>query len=424
MISSEKILSALHFSLLGTIAVLPWSMRINAYLAIIDFALWIIYIILLKKIIFSDSKAFLIFTSIFLLELIGLVYSPDIPEGLTIIETTASLLLFPLIFSTIPRLDKQQFNLIIIVFFISCLSLFFFVILSNINFYELFHSDYISQFLYNLKNIFNENYIHPGYFSLFGIFSVFTIFKVWSTISSPNTKLLIVFFSLILFFLPTVTSSKSFIIAGFILLLAAPIFISKNIKAKMMVLAIGITSISIFIIYILIVPNRILQIFSNYINHITDQPVEEIYAYEDRNIISGLEAWKGTNRLIVWKNSIEVIGDNNLLIGIGTGGVQQNLVANYEKNKESWHIRYLNSHNQYLDFMLAYGFLGLILFIYLLYFSFKTALNRKDYYYFIFLFLFAFGCLTENLFARQWGVVFYSFFNALFYYQPFYKKET
>lgn len=105
----------------------------------------------------------------------------------------------------------------------------------------------------------------------------------------------------------------------------------------------------------------------------------------------------------------------NWITGVGPGNVQKQLDDCYSgytyKNYDDYsHIEY-NSHNQYIDICLKYGVFGLIGFLIFIFWG----VNTKDLIYHVFLFIILIGLVTENLFDRQIGVVFFAFFNSLFF---------
>lgn len=122
---------------------------------------------------------------------------------------------------------------------------------------------------------------------------------------------------------------------------------------------------------------------------------------------------------------VGAIFKENWLTGVGPGNVQKKLdecysgytYVNYDDYK---HIEY-NSHNQYMDICLKYGVFGLIAFLIFL----LWGVNNKDLIYHLFLFLVLIGLVTENLFDRQIGVVFFTFFNSLFFINktPYFEKS-
>ena len=105
----------------------------------------------------------------------------------------------------------------------------------------------------------------------------------------------------------------------------------------------------------------------------------------------------------------------NWLFGVGPGNVQKKLDNCYSgytyKNYDDYSKIEYNSHNQYLDIWLKYGIFGLILFLIFILWGIKNI----DLLYGIFLFVIMTAMLTENIFDRQVGVVFFTFFNSLFF---------
>ena len=105
----------------------------------------------------------------------------------------------------------------------------------------------------------------------------------------------------------------------------------------------------------------------------------------------------------------------NWIMGVGPGNVQKkldNCYAGYTyKNYDDYTKIEYNSHNQYLDIWLKYGIFGLVLFFVFLLWGIKN----MNLYYGIFIFIIMAAMLTENIFDRQIGVVFFTFFNTLFF---------
>ena len=125
-------------------------------------------------------------------------------------------------------------------------------------------------------------------------------------------------------------------------------------------------------------------------------------------------------RYLIWKNSFEIFNENNNKpIGIGFGKTQELLREKYKKiepiRKREWFLqRDFNTHNQYIDFLLSTGAVGLACFIALLFIilfdSKKTIYNLNIYFSLIFFMLF------ENPFHRLFGVfaialIFYTILN-------------
>lgn len=114
-------------------------------------------------------------------------------------------------------------------------------------------------------------------------------------------------------------------------------------------------------------------------------------------------------------NCVNKVLKENWLLGVGPGNVQNELnkcYASYTyKNYDDYSNIEYNSHNQYLDIWLKYGIFGLIFFLFFLCWGIKNS-NEN---YGVFLFIIVIAMLTENIFNRQVGVIFFTFFNSLFF---------
>ncbi|MFY8187334.1 MAG: O-antigen ligase family protein [Flavobacterium sp.] len=75
-----------------------------------------------------------------------------------------------------------------------------------------------------------------------------------------------------------------------------------------------------------------------------------------------------------------------------------------------------NSHNQYFDTILKWGFLGFLIFLISIFWQIKNP-NKSYQFFFIIILI---SMLTENVLDRQAGVLFFTYFNTLFYL----KKES
>lgn len=107
---------------------------------------------------------------------------------------------------------------------------------------------------------------------------------------------------------------------------------------------------------------------------------------------------KGTGRLLIWKGSIEAI-KNNPIIGYGVGNV---FVAN-----QMYVGRLAGSHNMYLNVLVEFGIIGILLFICFCINIFKKLINLKAYreiYCFISILIVC--CFLDALTAKfLWGAL-------------------
>lgn len=119
-------------------------------------------------------------------------------------------------------------------------------------------------------------------------------------------------------------------------------------------------------------------------------------------------------RFEFWKASLVVI-KNNLFFGVGTGDNKIEL-NNYYASSQSALTKqwWLRSHNQYLAIGVSFGLLGLLIFLFSLFYPI-IALNKiHDYLYFTFLVMAILSFITEDTLESQAGITFFAFFNTFF----------
>ncbi|MCC7502735.1 MAG: O-antigen ligase family protein [Flavobacteriales bacterium] len=120
-----------------------------------------------------------------------------------------------------------------------------------------------------------------------------------------------------------------------------------------------------------------------------------------------------SERLVIGHCTVELL-ENNWLWGLGQADVQPALDMCYTQFNDP---RYLNgsfsTHCQPMHWWLSFGILGAFLFGSLFFVPMRRAWQRNDARLVGFLLFVLVCCLTENVLARQWGVVPYAFFLSL-----------
>jgi len=133
----------------------------------------------------------------------------------------------------------------------------------------------------------------------------------------------------------------------------------------------------------------------------------------------GENYWTGlTSRLAIWHCTWEIIEDN-MIIGVGTGDVKNELFAKY-KEKNFYHglERQYSTHNQYLMVWLSSGLTGLVFFLLMLFYPAYLAWRNGNTLYLVFLLIMIVAFLTENVLYRNPGLMLYGIFNSLLAFKP------
>ena len=123
-------------------------------------------------------------------------------------------------------------------------------------------------------------------------------------------------------------------------------------------------------------------------------------------------------RFFIWEMASKVFNENKK-VAIGFFDevkLQQELDKQYgihSKSKGRYHWVYeeqlhWNTHNQYLDVFLAYGALGLIIILILVFYLLRMAWVAKQKSVLFLVSAFVLFSMVENVFARQWGVFIFS----------------
>lgn len=373
---------------------------------------WIIAMIVLNWILewdfkrktqrlFSDIslRYNLLFSVLYLLYLGGLLYTSNVERGLFDLEVKFSLILFPVMISSLPQeiILKKFKNRIFSSFVYGSWLATFICIIVAINKFIDSHSS--SEFFYTKLSLF----LHPGYFSIYLNFAV-AILVYYLFEGSSNTlfrKKFLIYFLIAWFFVFIVLlSSKAGIISLAIILIICSLYYylkrRKLLKSSMLIAGIAL----MFFMSYLLFPRSYgrLKTAAEVISN-----TEEISA----------DTEEGTGeRILIWKASLEII-KNNFLIGTGTGDVKDELMKQYtDKRISTARARSLNAHNQYLQTFIALGIGGVVVLILMIVIPAISAMKHDSIIYFLFIIIIAFNFLVESALETQAGVVFYAFFNS------------
>jgi len=119
-----------------------------------------------------------------------------------------------------------------------------------------------------------------------------------------------------------------------------------------------------------------------------------------------------TQRFEYWKTAGEII-KNNLIFGVGTGDIanafDEQYVTSNSLLKKEWRLR---SHNQYLSITVAFGLIGLIWFLFSLFYPPIKMGMMSDFIYISFFCIALLSFFTEDTLETQAGVNFYAFINC------------
>ena len=348
----------------------------------------------------------IVFSLLFLLYLISLTYSSDLKTGVNYLVKVIPVMIFPLIFGVfIPNfLNAKQIKSILNIY---VLTIFFgLIFIHTYLFFTLKETILMDNWAY--RNAFEAlTDVHGTYFSIWIGFGLFIVFiRVSSTIKYRNFILTTFWIAVIVYLIYWQLKLGARLPQILTLMLLVVLFFIKIKKKKHKLL--GIFGISIFIISIFLLKPNFVDRLKDLADYDFSLPQGD-YNYDFESI---------TNEQIrngIYFCSFKLI-KQSWPTGYGIGDVDEQLQNCYTNKLESnvYTMFNYNSHNQYIHVLLSVGILGLLLFLVSLGLSVYISFKTTHLLYMLFSIFVILSLLTENVLSRHDGILFYSFFNAIF----------
>lgn len=352
-----------------------------------------------------NKKTAILFSSLYLIHLIGLLYTSNINSGFFDIQVKLSLLIFPLVIGSKP-FSKKQITILFTAFIVGLIYACIYLLSRS---FSLYFTDNINTFFYQYFSVL----IHTSYFSMY--LNLAIIWLLYNQYPSESHNLLwsknisyvlILFFSFIIL----LVSSKSGLISISLTLL---VLIGYLVFRKKMFASAFITVLIILGTFFIIkhqLPD-------------THQRMEEFFTAVNSENENTTTASTST-RLLIWDVSTQVI-KNNFIFGVGTGDVKEALKQEYERKEITNALKHgFNAHNEFYQVFLALGVIGFIILILSLVYPMYLSYQNKQFLYIFFGVLIIFNFLSESMLETQAGVMFFAFFNSLIFFSYYYKNDV
>ncbi len=122
-------------------------------------------------------------------------------------------------------------------------------------------------------------------------------------------------------------------------------------------------------------------------------------------------------RRLIWNTDVTLL-QHYWLGGVGPGRVLQALHQHYFFHSlyRGYSVGYYDPHSQYFAFWLAFGIVGILVFVGMLLAQVRNALLHRNVLYGCLLVVLVITFFTETMLARQQGVLFYGIFTALLFF--------
>lgn len=345
----------------------------------------------LKYLEFFSVKPFILMGLYFILILILLCFlSKSISEFL-VIQKYLPFILFPFIFLfnkkqvAKKKISENVSKIFISSAIISFSASFFYGVWRMFFFQKNISVMYITyKFLTDLFGV------HQIYLSVFYVLAILFCIDLSFDKSLNKVDKKYVFYGIFLFLAVLLLSSRTTILACFILVFIKIVWLKLFSVKKL-----------IFILFSIFLISSVLTL------SVPTLRVRIINLNENISSYSGLSF-----RVKVWKNVIEIYKDSPVY-GFGPKKSQDVLLKHYhEINFRRAFLKNFNAHNQYLQTLLDTGLLGLTILVFLLispFFYFKNKLN-----FMLFTILILLSLISESFLIRQSGIIFYCLFFSIF----------
>lgn len=337
----------------------------------------------------------------YVLHLIGLTYTDDLKAGFNNIQTKLSFLIFPLLLSKSTPINhvlkKVKF------FFIAgCVAVCIYDIVTAIIQYRLTKNMDVFYYISFSKTM------HVQYFTIYlNMAIIFLIDGIFNSDDFRFKNQKAFYLILIVFFILNITllASRLATVVSYITVL---LYFMLKIKASGKFLKYSLYGLLLIL----------LIVFFDYFSLKNVNRFEQVerFLHENENYFdfTKKEYNSTTLRIPLWINAYQVI-ESNPLTGVGTGDSRAELDSVFLKNKFQYaYQNHFDPHNQYLQTGVILGLAGLTLLLTMFLVPLYYSIRYRHYQFICLLIIFMFNMLTESIFERQAGIMFFSFFYSLF----------
>ena len=373
--------------------------------------LWIFVLLLgffygklnIQNIPLQNKFLFGMFMLFFIWQIWGLTYSDNLKEGWRNIELRLPLLVFPLVLILPGEIILRKIGFLLKVFVLStfiflciCFVYAFYrstsIIDGSISFnHHIPQSPWLSYFYGTFFAIFQ----HPSYLSMYVLLSMYITLELIFKCTDKRISFFYIVLSIIFLLSIYLLSSRAAILATLITL---PIYFLIRFKIN---LKTRLRWIFLFIGFIILVGLFI----SN---------PKIIYYHKGESKKDWTNLMLKETRFVLWKSAFKIV-DKNLVLGVGTGDIQEELNKEYKLIGDNGWVKDFNynTHNQFIEILLEHGLIGLIIFLSMFAILFYISFTNRNLIFLMFLIIIIISFIFETMLNRLGGVSFFAFFSFL-----------
>ncbi|MEN9742559.1 MAG: hypothetical protein RLZZ65_364 [Bacteroidota bacterium] len=364
------------------------------------FGVVVLWGIFQKKLRFELNSTLVAFSALYALYAVYILNSPYLEQETKFLEYKLSFLAFPILFSFKPSFILERKK--IMEFVLGAIFLLGLLYIGHAIFQYFLHHD--TQVFHSSWFAYNH---HPSYAAVFFSFAIFYLLETFSERSGKQKWLAI---GLLIFFTFLHIPLES--MAGLLFLaLVYAFFIVKSILQYLSYRKIAalIVGLIIFVFAMLrIQPGLKTDLINTQKSSIAFLADPQEFVNECPQKMSGNQA-----RLILWTTNSEIISKHPL--GVGISGLDIEMSRKFHQlGFHELAAKHWNPHNQFLQITAELGWLGLLLFLVILFRIARMAWQRKDLLLGFLVTSLIFNSLFESMLQRQSGIIFYLLFLSAF----------
>ena len=339
--------------------------------------------------VFKESLFLQLTTVYFLISLFGFFQEDQLSEFVNKGKLKIFFAIIPLMLFSVKDIIRHYYISIIKTIILSGIfSILFFIIIAVFRYSEFG----TSAFLY--LELVSISYINPIILSI--VYNAIILFIYYTPIvkKQKNKHLLIILFGIFIIML----LSK----AGIIIFLFSYLFILYDSFKSNKIVFIGVLAVFLLSIFFFL-KTQDGKIISTRIN---------VFNYYLKN-------WNSTNydkkfpRLAILQSS-ETIIKNNLLIGVGVSNTNDVLYKEFKRVGFNKGIKHnYNTHNQFLETLLASGLFGLLSLFAMFFYLLKQGFQQKNKLLIHFTLVIIAACLIESFFESQMSVFLFLLYSSI-----------
>lgn len=348
---------------------------------------------------FKPTAILLMVVGFYLLHVVGLSFSENLPRGLFDLEVKLSLLVFPIGFAGISVLKDHVYRNVLRAFLYGTLVAA--VICLSQSAYKVLILD---QGYWNFLTSRFSVIVHQSYFAMYLIFALMVhAYLEWPIVKrkQPKKNAINAFVFVFLSVAVVLTGSKIGFIMWICITLGLMIGLLKTLKSRWIPLLAMLTIFTIIGVIFSQAPmlqERVLNLVKVAQSDSVDPSAQESTAV----------------RSLVYSSAWEIVTTQDWY-GQGTGDFQIKLDEVYnQRNYDKAAGQHLNAHNLFFQTWIAQGIPGLLMIVSLFCLMFYQSIRARDYIFLSFSLLFLLISLTESALNMRAGVLFFAFFLMLF----------